>query len=182
MAEATTKPLYTRPWLWLIVVVAGAGVFYLINKEPAPRLPVRQALVAVVHDELGGTANWNDAPDRLRGFSLQARSDGDYLLWLYLRADHDDDKDRIRQRMLRHAQILLEHLSTDAAFDSIAIYRLTSFIRLPDEHGDPREVAAGRVVLTREAAQQIHWKTLTTDDFEALVRAKGTLRFHSALE
>ena len=182
MTEKPKKPIYKNWRLWLIAVVAGAGVFYLILREPAPRLPMRQALIEVVHDELGRTANWNDAPDRIQGLSVEQRSDGDYVLWLYLRADHHDDTAHIRRDMLRHAQALFKHFSTDAAFDSIYVYRITSFLRLPDDRGDSTETGAGRIVLTREAAQQIRWKSLTTDDFEALVRAKGTLRFHSALE
>ena len=181
MTEEAKKPIYQRWWLWLVVVVAGVGVLYLLVREPAPRLPLRQALVEVVHDELGRTVNWDDAPDRLRGFNVEQRSDGDYVLWLYLRANADADKDRTRQGMLRDAQALIEQLSTDAVFDSLYVYRLTSFLRIPDEQGGTPETAAGRVVLTREAAQQIHWKTLTTNGFERLVRTEGELRFHSTL-
>ena len=181
MTEEAKKPIYKHWWLWLVVVVAGAGVLYFIVREPAPRLPLRQALVEVVHHELGRTANWDDAPDRLRGFNVEQRRDGDYVLWLYLRAHAEADKDRIRQGMLRDAQALIEQFSTDAAFDSLYVYRLTSFLRMPDEQGATPETAAGRMVLTREAAQQIRWKTLTTDDFERLLRTEGTLRFHSAL-
>ena len=181
MAEEAKKPIYKHRWLWLVVVVAGMGVLYYIVRESAPRLPLRQAVVEVVHDELGRTVNWDDAPDRLRGFNVEQRSDGDYVLWLYLRAHHHDDKDRLRQGMLRDAQALIEHLSTDAAFDSIYVYRLTSFLRLPDEQGGTPETAAGRVVLTRDAAQQIDWDALTTDGFERLLRTEGELRFHSAL-
>ncbi len=57
MTEEAKKPIYQRWWLWLVVVVAGVGVLYLLVREPAPRLPLRQALVEVVHDELGRTVN-----------------------------------------------------------------------------------------------------------------------------
>ncbi len=181
MAEEVKKLIYTRWWLWLVVVVVGVGVLYFIVREPAPYLPLRQALVEVVHQELGRTANWDNTPDRLRGFNVEQRSDGDYVLWLYLRAHHNDDKDRTRQGMLRDAQALIKQFSTDAAFDSLYVYRLTSFLRMPDEQGHTSETAAGRMVLTREAAQQIRWKTLTADDFERLLRTEGELRFHSAL-
>lgn len=181
MTEEEKTPLYKRRWLWLVVVVVGIGVLYLIVREPAPRLPMRQALVEVVHEELGRVVNWNDAPDRLRGFNLEQRGDGAYVLWLYLRAHDAADKDRIRQGILRDAQTLIGQLSTDDTFDSLYVYRLTSFLRLPDDQGNARETAAGRVVLTREAAQQIRWNTLTSDGFERLLRTEGTLRFHSAL-
>ncbi len=181
MTEEAKKPIYKHWWLWLVVVVAGVGVLYFIVREPASRLPLRQALVEVVHDELGRTANWDDAPDRLRGFNVEQRSDGDYVLWLYLRAHAEADKDRTRQGMLHDAQALIEQFSTDAAFDSLYVYRLTSFLRMPDEQGDTSETAAGRMVLTREVAQQIRWKNLTDDDFERLLRTEGELRFHPSL-
>ncbi len=181
MTEEAKKPIYQRWWLWLVVVVAGVGVLYFIVREPAPRLPLRQALVEVVHDELGRTANWDNAPDRLRGFNVEQRSDGDYVLWLYLRAHAEADKDRTRQSMLRDAQTLIKQFSTAAAFDSLYVYRLTSFLRMPDEQGRTSETAVGRMVLMREAAQQIRWKTLTTDDFERLLRTEGELRFHPSL-
>ena len=181
MTEEAKKPIYKQWWLWLVVAVAGVGVLFFIVREPAPRLPLRQALVEVVHDELGRTANWDNAPDRLRGFNVEQRRDGDYVLWLYLRAHAEADKDRTRQGMLRDAQALIEQLSTDTVFDSIYVYRLTSFLRIPDEQGGTPETAAGRIVLTREAAHPIRWKTLTTDDFEHLLRTEGELRFHPTL-
>ena len=181
MTEEAKKPIYKHWWLWLVVVVAGVGVLYFIVREPASRLPLRQALVEVVHDELGRTANWDNAPDRLRGFNVEQRRDGDYVLWLYLRAHAEADKDRTRQGMLRDAQALIKQFSTYAAFDSLYVYRLTSFLRLRDEQGGTPETAAGRVVLTRDAAQQIDWDALTTDGFERLLRTEGELRFHSAL-
>ncbi len=181
MAEETTNPLYNRPWLWLIVVALGLGVLYLIVREPAPKLPLRQALVEAVYEELGATVNWGDETDRLQGFNLGQRGDDAYLLWLYLRANADADKDRLRQSMLQDAQTLLQRLSTDAAFDSIQTYRITSFLLLPNENDLPEETAVAQFILTREAARQIRWKRLTDDDFERLLRARGELRFHRTL-
>ena len=100
---------------------------------------------------------------------------------LYLRAHAEADKDRTRQSMLHDAQALIKQFSTAAAFDSLYVYRLTSFLRMPDEQDRTSETAVGRMVLMREAAQQIRWKTLTADDFERLLRTEGELRFHPSL-
>ena len=56
-----------------------------------------------------------------------------------------------------------------------------SFLRLPYENGISEETASVRFVLTREAARQIRWNTLTTDGFERLLRVEGEVRFHRAL-
>ena len=178
-----TKPLHKRPWLWLlvIVIVIGMGVLYLIVRESAPRLPLRQALVEAVHDELGATVNWDDETDRLQGFNLGRRGEDAYLLWLYLRADTASTKEHFRRGMLQDAQTLLQRLSTETAFDSIRTYRITTFFILPNENGFPEETAAAQFVLTREAARQIRWKRLTPDDFENLLRTEGEVRFHKTL-
>ena len=182
MTEETTQPLYKHPWLWLIIVgVIGVGVVYLIVREPAPTLPVRQALVEAVHEVLGATVNWGDERDRLQGFNLGQRGEDAYLLWLYLRAEANPDKDRLRQGLLQDAQTLLQRLSTDAAFDSIQTYRITSFLLLPNENGLPEETAAAQFVLTRDAARKFRWKRLTPDAFERLLRTEGELRFHRTL-
>ena len=181
MTEETTQPFYKRPWLWLLIVVIGVGGIYLITREPAPRLPVHQALIEAVYEELGATVNWIDEADRLQGFNLGPRGDDAYLLWLYLRANTETDKDRLRQSMLQDAKTILHRLSTDAAFDSIQTYRITSFLMMPNENGFPEETAVAQFILTQEAARKISWKRLTTDDFERLLRAEGELRFHRTL-
>ena len=175
------EPLHKRPWLWLAVFIIGLGVVYLIVREPAPTLPVRQALVEAVHETLGATVNWGHKRDRLQGFNLGQRGEDAYLLWLYLRAETDPDKDRLRQGLLQDAQTLLQRLSTDAAFDSIQTYRITSFLLLPNDDGLLEETAVAQFVLTREAARQFRWKRLTLDDFEHLLRTEGELRFHRTL-
>ncbi len=181
MTEKSPKPLHKRPWLWLGAIIIGLGVVYWIVREPAPSLPVREALVEAVYASLDSTVNWGDEMDRLKGFNLGARGDDAYLLWLYLRAAADPDKDRLRQDMLQDAQTLLHRLSTDAAFDSIQTYRITSFLMLPNEDGFPEETAVAQFVLTRDAARHVRWKRLATDDFERLLRDKGEVRFHRTL-
>ena len=181
MTEETPKPLHKRPWLWLVLLVAGVGGVYLLVREPAPKRPVREALIEAVHEELGMAVNWDGETDRLQGFKLGPRGEDAYLLWLYLRADVHAGRDSIRQGVLNDAQALLQRLSTDAAFDSIKTYRISTFLMLPNDNGFPEETAVAQFVLTRQAARQIRWKRLTPDAFEHALRTEGELRFHPTL-